>query len=101
MVVQPAMVVAPAMPVEEEEYEEDERPKKKKGNKNKKLKKKANLEESSESDENWLKASILIGIFVITIVSIVIVFVMPFWQFKSKPVILKSTAPVERIDNEK
>lgn len=90
------------MPVDEEDYvEEQERPRKKKGNKVKKSKKKAALDDGSESDENWLKASILIGIFVITIVSVVLVFVLPFWQFKSKPNISSSTAPIERIDAQK
>lgn len=90
------------MPVDEEDFAEEEvRPRKKRGIKNKKAKKKATLDDGGESDENWLKASILIGIFVITIVSVVLVFVMPFWQFKSKPNILKSTAAIDRIDAQK
>lgn len=93
MVVQPSMAVAQALPADEEEVEEEqERPRKKKGNKKKKSKKKVLLEDGSESDENWLKAFILTGILVITIISVVIVFVKPFWTFKSTPT---SVAPTD------
>ncbi|MFT3878704.1 MAG: hypothetical protein QM703_03475 [Gemmatales bacterium] len=92
MVVQPAMAVAQAMPAEDEyedEEEEEERPRKKK-NKNKKGKKKKSvLAEETPADENWLKASILIGILLITVVSVVLVFVIPIWQHRSQPNIIK------------
>ena len=93
MVVQSAAAVTQAMPVDEEDFEEErERPrKKKKGNKNKKAKKKVLLDEDIESDENWLKASILTGILVITIISVVFVFVRPFWQYKSTPTSVLAT----------
>lgn len=100
MVVQPAMAVAQAMPVDDDyddEEEEEERPKKK----TKKKKKKVIVEESTASDENWLKASILIGILLITVVTVVLVFVVPIWQHKSAPKVVQGTGTMPAINNSK
>lgn len=89
------MAVAQALPAEDDYEEEEERPKKKKI---KKKKKKVDLDDINPSDENWLKAAILIGILLITVVSVVLVFVVPIWQHKSKPNIVQATAPLPAPD---
>ena len=93
MVVQPAVVVAQELPDEDDYEEEEERPRKK-TQKKKKKKKKLDFDDIDASDENWLKAAILIGILLVTVVSVVVVFVPPFWQHKNKPNVVQATAPL-------
>jgi DNA-directed RNA polymerase subunit RPC12/RpoP len=94
MVVQPTMIAAQAITDDEDDYEEEEQPRKKTKKKKKKKKKKLALDDIDSTDENWLKAAILLGILLITVVSVVLVFVVPIWQHKSKPNILQPTAPL-------
>ena len=92
------MAVAHAMPEEVEDYEEDEQPKKQI---KKKKKKKKVVMDGSPDDENWLKASILMGIFVMTIIAVVAAFAYYIFAGKSGPAVVVPTqitpTTVERI----
>jgi len=90
LIVQPAMAVAKAMPAQDDDdfEEEQERPKKlkKKGKKKKKV-----VFDDSPSDENWLKASILIGVFLLTVIAVVFAFWWFIYSGKSGPKVVMPT----------
>lgn len=97
MIVQPAVAMAQAMP--DDDYEdEEERPKKKK---KKKKKKSMDFDDSTPSDENWMKAAILIGVFLITIVAVVGAFAWYIYSYKSAPQQIMPSELEQKMKNER
>jgi DNA-directed RNA polymerase subunit RPC12/RpoP len=90
MVVQPAVAMTQVMPEEDDDEEEEERPRKKK-KQNKKKKKKV-VYDDEPGDENWLKASILMGVFLVAVIALVGAFVWFIYSAKSGPAVIMPTA---------
>ena len=80
MIVQPAVAMARAMPEDDDYEEEEERPKKKK---KKKKKKQAGFDDANPPDETWMKISILVGVFLITVIAVVGAFAWYIYSYKS------------------